>query len=80
MIKEVPGYDLICDEVAAVTLYERLMDIDIDRNKIPEYLAEWAVAGARLTRKHPSYPTWSVNWKPSGVAPAWTTVPSAVRD
>lgn len=56
VIKEVPGYDLICDEVAAVTLYERLMDIDIDRNKIPEYLAEWAVAGARLTRKHPSYP------------------------
>jgi len=56
VIKEVPGYDLICDEVAAVTLYERLEDKRIDRKDIGQYLAEWAVAGARLTRKHPSYP------------------------
>lgn len=56
VIREVPGYDLICDEVAAVTLYERLLDKNIDRNKIAQYLAEWAVAGASLTRKHPSYP------------------------
>src|SRR5690554_3879500 len=54
--KEVPGFDLICSEIASLSIYERLLDREIDRTKVSDYIGEWAIAGAELTKKHPSYP------------------------
>ena len=54
--KDIAGFDLICDEVASLSLYEKLTDKQIDRNNIETYIGQWAVLGAEFTRKHPSYP------------------------
>lgn len=54
--KEMKGYDYICGEVAARGLYEILTDNKIENNKLNKYIANWAITGANLTTRHPSYP------------------------
>lgn len=54
--KEISGYDHICGELAGLNLYQLLSSKTIDKTKISKHIAEWAVKGASLTQKHPSYP------------------------
>ncbi|MFP4662504.1 MAG: radical SAM protein [Halanaerobiales bacterium] len=56
VIKELEDYDLLCSEIAALDLYERLSEDKIKQNEIDKYVGRWAVAGAALTKRHPSYP------------------------
>lgn len=56
VIKNFQNYDHICQEIAALDLYQLLNDEKINNKEIAEYIGKWAVTGASLTGKHPSYP------------------------
>lgn len=54
--KDIKDFDLICDEIAALSLYQKITDKKVNYQKLSKYIRKWAVAGAELTKKHPSYP------------------------
>ncbi|MFW5986389.1 MAG: radical SAM protein [Halanaerobiales bacterium] len=54
--KKLEGYDFVCKEIAARSLYQVLTENKVDNNELPRAIAGWAAAGARLTVRHPSYP------------------------
>ncbi len=55
---DMEGYDILTRETAALDIYSRLEEINLDklRNSAAQYISEWAVRGGKLTKKHPSYP------------------------
>lgn len=55
---EMPGFDILTRETAALDIYSRLEDIDINklRQSAADYISNWAKTGAKLTKLHPSYP------------------------
>ncbi len=54
--KELDNFDHICDEIAAIDLYEILNNKKVKNNNIAAHINEFAVKGVHLTRKHPNYP------------------------
>ncbi|MFW5981290.1 MAG: radical SAM protein, partial [bacterium] len=56
VIKEVAGYDFISREITARTLSEKLNDQNINNKELSSYIKKWAITGAKLSRKHPSFP------------------------
>ncbi len=54
--KEFKNYDYICGELTSLDLYQTLTDHKIPSARLTEFIANWAVHGARLTKKHPFYP------------------------
>ncbi|MCF8008184.1 MAG: radical SAM protein [Halanaerobiales bacterium] len=56
--KKMAGYDFLTKETAALDIYSKLMDIDLDqlKNDSAQYIAKWAEMGAKLTVKHPFFP------------------------
>ena len=55
---EMEGFDFLTQETAALDIYSRLQEIDINklRSSAADYIANWAQLGAELTQQHPSYP------------------------
>ena len=55
---EMEGFDFLTQETAALDIYSRLKEIDINklRSSAADYIANWAQLGAELTKQHPSYP------------------------
>ena len=55
---EIKGYDFLTKETAAFDLYSRLEDININqlKNQDSKNISKWANLGAKLTKRHPSYP------------------------
>lgn len=56
VIKELAGYDHLCGEIAALDLYRLLTERAVPQAEIAKFIAGWAVLGAELTVRHPSYP------------------------
>ncbi|ACL70473.1 radical SAM protein [Halothermothrix orenii] len=54
--KDFNGFDLVCDEITAINLYEALKDKEVNPSTLNKSIANWAVKGASLTIKHPDYP------------------------
>jgi len=52
------GFDILTAETAALDIFSRLKDIDIDklRKDAAQHISNWAVKGAQLSKLHPSYP------------------------
>ncbi|MDZ7673372.1 MAG: radical SAM protein [Halanaerobiales bacterium] len=52
------GFDFLTKETAAFDLYSRLKDISLDQltNEAGKNISKWANLGAKLTKRHPSYP------------------------
>src|SRR6056297_1498973 len=55
---EVKGYDFLTKETGAFDLYSRLENINIEQLKsnASKNISKWANLGAKLTKRHPSYP------------------------
>ena len=55
---EMEGFDFLTQETAALDIYSRLQEIDINklRSSAADHIANWAQLGAELTQQHPSYP------------------------
>ncbi len=55
---EMDGYDILTRETAALDIYSRLAEMDLDklRNSAAQYISEWSAKGASLSKLHPSYP------------------------
>jgi|SRR5690554_570123 len=54
--RDFQDYDHICGEIAARDLYQLLTGRVIKAEEISKKIASFAISGARLTKKHPSYP------------------------
>ncbi|MFO7814969.1 MAG: radical SAM protein [Halanaerobiales bacterium] len=55
---KISGYDLLTKETAALDIYSRLKDDNLNklRNSAADHISRWAKLGAKLTTLHPSYP------------------------
>src|SRR6056297_3297801 len=55
---KVTGYDILTRETAALDIYSRLKNTDFDKLKktAADHISRWAKLGAKLTKRHPSYP------------------------
>lgn len=49
-------YDILAAEIAAVDLFERLVENKIPAAEISRYINEFAIIGAEVVKKHPNYP------------------------
>ncbi|MFW6266855.1 MAG: radical SAM protein [Halanaerobium sp.] len=49
-------FDILAAEIAAVDIFKRLKEVEIPPAEIEDYINRFAISGARLTKKHPSYP------------------------
>ncbi|MEJ6950158.1 radical SAM protein [Natronospora cellulosivora (SeqCode)] len=56
LIKEVDGYDFISREITAKTLSQKLTGHSINDKNLASFIREWAILGARLSKRHPSFP------------------------
>lgn len=54
--KNIPGFDHLCSEIAAVDIFQLLTKNNIPKKQIPDYISHWAQAGAELTTRHPHHP------------------------
>lgn len=52
------GFDHICDEIAALDLYQLLTkeDLKLSPANVASLISKWAVRGAKVTEKHPNHP------------------------
>ncbi len=56
---QIKGYDHLCQEIAALDLYQILNKVDINENSsknLSTLITNWSLKGAQLTKKHPNYP------------------------
>lgn len=54
--RNIDGYDHICNEIAALDLYQLLTEKSIPENQLSKYIENWSTKGAELTKRHPNYP------------------------
>ncbi len=55
--KNIKGFDYICNEIAALNIYELLTDKKIASNtEMVDFIGKCSLLGAELTTEHPSYP------------------------
>ena len=49
-------YDLLASEIAALDLFERLQEKEIEPAEVDFYINKFALSGAQIVKRHPNYP------------------------